>query len=97
MKMATKAAEQETPAKSSGAANPVIPDDSQPSSSSRYLDMLAFTRKKATKQGEQRAATSSGVISDDSQPSLSSRYLTSVPASRDAPRDETDHRYFEFN
>jgi hypothetical protein len=23
--------------------------------------------------------------------------LTSVPASRDAPRDETDHRYFEFN
>ena len=23
--------------------------------------------------------------------------LTSVPASRDAPRNETNHRYFEFN
>lgn len=22
--------------------------------------------------------------------------LTSIPASRDAPRDETNHRYFEF-
>jgi hypothetical protein len=75
MKKAIEATNQE-PTIPLGATNLVIPNDSQLSLSSRYLDILAYIRmKKTTKLEEQGPTISSGVIPNDSQLSSSSSYL----------------------